>query len=125
MEYKPGAQNSNADTLSRLPLPESMKSVPLPGETILLMENLQASPVNVKQIRQWTDRDPVLSKVRRLVQEGWETNNDEQLRPYQNQKEELSVQDSCVMWEVGSLSHKLVMRKFWTYCMMAILEPLG
>lgn len=61
-----------------------MKSVPLPGETILLMENLQASPVNVKQIRQWTDRDPVLSKVRRLVQEGWETSNDEQLRPYQN-----------------------------------------
>lgn len=61
VEYKPGAQNSNADVLSRLPLPESMKSVPLPGETILLMENLQASPVNVKQIRQCTDRDPVLS----------------------------------------------------------------
>lgn len=36
--------------------------------------------------------------MRRLVQEGWETSNDEQLRPYQNRKEELSVQDSCVMW---------------------------
>ena len=107
VEYKPGAQNSNADALSRLPLPESMKSVPLPGETILVMENLQASPVNVKQIRQWTDRDPVLSKVRRLVQEGWETNNDEQLRPYQNRKEELSVQDSCVMWEVPSVLHEM------------------
>ena len=63
VEYKPGEEHSNADVLSRLPLPESINSVPCPGETVLLMEKLQASPVDVKQIRQWTDRDPVLSKV--------------------------------------------------------------
>ena len=54
VEYKPGLQHSNEDALSRSPLPESIKTVPQPGETIVLMENLQVSPVDVKQICQWT-----------------------------------------------------------------------
>ena len=94
VKYKPGKQHANADVLSRLPLPESINSVPHPGETILLMENLQTSPVDAKQICQWTDRDPVLSKVRRLVQKGWVVTDDGQLKPYQSRKDELSVQDS-------------------------------
>ncbi len=45
VEYKPGKEHANAYVLSRLPLPETVKSVPYPGETVLLMENLQAPPV--------------------------------------------------------------------------------
>ncbi len=45
IEFKLGSQNSNADLLSCLPLPEEPAEVRLPGETILLMENLQALPV--------------------------------------------------------------------------------
>ena len=44
--YKSGADHSNADLLSRLPLSESVSNVPLPGETVLLMETLQGSPVS-------------------------------------------------------------------------------
>ena len=43
--FKPGSQHANADVLSRLPLPDHPTSVPLPQETVLLMEVLQASPV--------------------------------------------------------------------------------
>ena len=71
-------QHGNADGLSRLPLPESVNKIPTPGETILMLENLQTTPVNIKHVRQWTDRDPVLSKVRRLVQQGWEITDDQQ-----------------------------------------------
>ena len=48
--FKPGTQHANADVLSRLPLPDQPSSVPLPQETILLMEALQMSPVTAKQI---------------------------------------------------------------------------
>ena len=98
VQYKPGVQHGNADGLSRLPLPESVNEIPTPGETILMLENLQTTPVNIKHVRQWTERDPVLSKVCRLVQQGWETTDNQQLQPFQIRKEELSVQDFCVLW---------------------------
>ena len=46
----------NADGLSRLPL---------------LMEALQGSPVTACHIKQWTEGDPVLAKVRKQVLQGW------------------------------------------------------
>ena len=98
VQYKPGVQHGNADGLSRLPLPESVNKIPTLGETILMLENLQITPVNIKHVRQWTDRDPVLSKIHRLVQQDWETTDDQQLQPFQIRKEELSVQDFCVLW---------------------------
>ena len=62
ISYKPGTQHSSADSLSRLPLPESPVSVPLPPETIHLMEQLDSSPVTSSQIKQWTEKDPLLSR---------------------------------------------------------------
>ena len=70
--YKPGSSHSNADMLSRLPLPESPPDVPLPGETILLLEQLQSSPITAAQIKKWTSQDPVLSRVRNNVLHGWQ-----------------------------------------------------
>ena len=48
--HKPGKDNANADVLSRLLLPEYPMEVTLPGETVMLLEALQSSPVNAKQI---------------------------------------------------------------------------
>jgi hypothetical protein len=61
--YKAGAMNGNADALSRLPFPETLEETPIPGDTIKLMELLEAIPLHSGQIRVWTRRDPVLSKV--------------------------------------------------------------
>ena len=57
--------------LSRLPLPESPPDVPLPGETILLLEQLQSSPITAGQIKKWINQDLVLSRVRNYVLQGW------------------------------------------------------
>ena len=59
--YHPGKELGHADGLSCLSLPQAPAKGPLPGEAILLMENLQMAPVNAKKIQCWTDRDPVLS----------------------------------------------------------------
>ena len=98
IEFKPGTQHLNADVLSRLPLPDVPKQIPLPGEVMLLMESLQALPVTSTQVVKWTNRDPALAKVRDNVQRGWQRSDEANLRPYQRRKDELSVEDGCVLW---------------------------
>jgi len=66
------------------------------------MNMLQSIPVTAQQIKQWTDRDPVLSVIRSFVQNGWPHNTvdlkPEDGRPYQNRQTELSTHDGCLMW---------------------------
>ena len=83
IEYKPGQHNGNADMLSRLPLPETPTDIPIPGEMILVIDMLLSLPVTVEQIRQWTTHDPILSRVRILVQQEWQNTDDDALKPFQ------------------------------------------
>ena len=69
--YRPGGEIGNADGLSRLPLPNYPTDIPVPGETILLMRNLELSEITAERISQWTSRDPLLSRIRRFLQLGW------------------------------------------------------
>ncbi len=94
IEHKSGRHHGNADVLSRLPLPETTGEADTPGEVVLLMDTLNSSPIDSRQIRSWTDRDPVMSKVRRLVQTGWEHTSDINFKSYQDRDQELSIQDS-------------------------------
>ncbi|XP_056118298.1 uncharacterized protein K02A2.6-like [Rhinichthys klamathensis goyatoka] len=97
--YRAGKENANADALSRLPLPDTPVSTPLPPETVFLLEKLSDSPVSAKQIKAWTERDKVLSKVKRFVLQGWPSIvADAELKPFEKRKNELSVQDGCILW---------------------------
>ena len=64
---KSTATHGNADALSRLPLPETLKDPPMPAETVLLLEQLSESPISMKQIKLWTRRDPILSRVLQIL----------------------------------------------------------
>ena len=97
--YQPGDKIGNADGLSRLPLPTATKDTPVPYDMILLMERLNASLVTAAQIRTWTEKDPTLAKVRKSVLQGWPDGDmDEQMSPYARRREELSVEDGCILW---------------------------
>lgn len=98
IRYKPGLAHANADVFSRLPLPDSPSAVPLPGETTLVLNMLESLPVTANQIRQWTSRDPTLSKVRLMLSSGWEKTDQPDLAPYQQRQTELSLHDGCVLW---------------------------
>ena len=72
--------------------------VPLPEETVLLLETLQLSPITAAQIKTWTDHDPILSQVQELVLQGWVTTTKTELLPYQRRRYELSIHDGCLLW---------------------------
>ena len=96
--YRPGTEMGNADSLSRLPLPEAPASVPLLGETVLLMETLYTSPISPAQLKKSTVHDPVLSHVLEAVRTGWHNLEGEEFQPFNRKGEELSVQDCCLLW---------------------------
>ena len=99
ISYKPGHDNGNADALSRLPLPEMPDKVPKPGDTVLLMEHLDGTPVSSNQIKVCTQRDPVLSQILRYTLEGWPREGiTEEFKTYHAKKLELSVEDGCLLW---------------------------
>ena len=99
IQYKKGKENSNADALSRLPLSHTPKSTPKPAEVVHLMEYLDTTPTSSTQVRVWTERDPKLSKVREWILTGWPAQEIEpELQPYFRRKDELSVEDGCVLW---------------------------
>ena len=96
IRYKPGKLHANADMLSRLPLPQAPERVPVPPETIHLMDAVNSSPVTASHIKQWTSKDPMLSKVKDLVLRG-HYGKEESIAPYQRFWSELSVQDGCLL----------------------------
>ena len=98
LEYKSGQLNSNADALSRLPLPITPVNVPMPADTIHLLEQLNSTPVTATLIKKWTAQNPILAKVKNLVLKGWTIPpKDKELRPYFNKRTELSVESGCIL----------------------------
>ena len=98
-DYKPGPERANADALSRLPLPVSPPTTPLPAETVFAMKLLNWTPVSVNEIRNGTRCDPKLSQVLKYVQQGWSNYYSEEVfKPYIIRKDKLSVQDGCLLW---------------------------
>ena len=81
IEYKPGKKHANTDALSRLPCPDQPLESHEPVEVVLLMETFRESPVTAQDIRHWTDRDQLLSKVWGLIQHGWEDLGGEEMNP--------------------------------------------
>ena len=58
-------------SLSCVPLSDTVAEVPVAGETVLLMDRLEALLVFADNIADWTALDPVLQQVLRKLQHGW------------------------------------------------------
>ena len=99
LTFKRTTQHSNDDALSRLPLPDTVKTQ-LPPEAILLLDFLDKSPVTSDQICTWTRQDPLLAKVMEYLRTEWPDHiNDDNMKPFMLCHKELSFQDVCILWE--------------------------
>ena len=57
------------------------------------------TPVNARQVKEWTEKDPILSNVRAKVQHGDRNFEDHpQMQRYQKRLDELNMQDGCILW---------------------------
>ncbi|TWW76465.1 Retrovirus-related Pol polyprotein from transposon 412 [Takifugu flavidus] len=90
--YKEGRYHCNADALSRLPLPEVTEEER--EERVLMLESSDITLVTADQVKAWTDADPVLSRVREMVQNGWSSKEKrEEFGPYETASMTLSQTD--------------------------------
>ena len=93
IKYKSGEQQGNVDALSQFPLPDSPTSVLIPAETVAIMEHLLIIPLTAAKIKQATERDPTLSKVKCYTLLGWAATlgiREADLKPYFNKRKLMS-----------------------------------
>lgn len=62
------------------------------------MSQIEVLPVNTDMIRQATQRDPILSRVVEYTDQGWPSFSKLELEPFDRRKDELTIQDGCLMW---------------------------
>lgn len=96
--YKPGPAHANADVFSRRPLPDTPPQENTPGEITLSINMLQSLPVTAKDVRSWTARGPTLAKVHTMFSSGWKDGTDPSLKPFTQRRDELSLDDGCILW---------------------------
>ena len=97
IKYRCNKDNSAVDAMSRLPA--QPKNMPVPRETILLMEGLDNTLVSVEDVQLGTRQDSVLSRAYQTTLHGWpECCSDDDLQPYFAQCAELGVYNGCLLW---------------------------
>ena len=61
------------------------------------LSQIQVLPVSADMIRQATQRDPILSRVMGYIKQGWTAVNEKELKPFYKKKDELTMQDGCLI----------------------------
>ena len=106
-KYRRGNRHENADALSRLPLKSDDSYIDSESwhfENINLVQ-VDSTPVTADEVGKASQKDEVMGKVIRNIQnDSWaESETDARLKPYWTRRHELSVDEGCLLWEIGSL----------------------
>ena len=101
LEYRSTKQHGNADALSRLPVgPDLLFDGDNDVDTVCTIRviNFQLQPHSRKQLKDATNRDPVLSEVKRYVREGWPQKIDSpDVQEFKKYAASFSVTDDCLI----------------------------
>ena len=100
ISYKNTKAHGNADSLSRLQLPDCE---PEEDNSVELMYIAQFDnlPITSDRVRQETSRDPIMSRVHEYVVSGWNAHvkpDDKDFYPFFSRKDELTVHNGCLLW---------------------------
>ena len=95
IQFKRTYEHSNADGLSRFPLPVQPANL---TEASFTIGQIQALPVTAACLVKATRQDPILSQVMRYMQQGWPTQTPAEYKPYRNRCQELSIEGHCLLW---------------------------
>ena len=99
IKYKPGKKLGNADALNRLPRKATTDSDCIPGDLVHLLNHLSTTMTSSEHIKRWTDTDPILSRVRQYILQGWPTTQlGEEFKPFKSRRGERTVLNGCILW---------------------------
>ena len=98
IQYKTSQMHSNANGLSRLPLP--VPNSQTSKDSIFNVCQVQALPVSFRDIQQTTRRDKLLGKVHTYTQTGWPRQVTEELKPNSSRPNEIGIEAECLMWGI-------------------------
>ena len=88
---------TDADLMIRLPLPQ-LWSPESPNVNCYFLEHEDISNVIIEMIKKKTAVDPLLSRVYRYTLSEWPTVVDPELVPFKNKKDELTLEQGCLLW---------------------------
>ena len=57
-------------------------------------------PVNADQLKQQSGQDPILAKVMNFILNGWPPTASSELKPFFNQRFEITIEAGCLMWRI-------------------------
>ena len=105
VEFRSTKAHANVDGLSRLPL---LKQEDGESSDVSVFNVSQISTVSVSVVDlcKATRSDPVLSKVYYYLQRGWPRQCPELLKPFWSHRNELSIEEGCILWGVRVLVPK-------------------
>ena len=96
VEYRKSSDHGNVDMLSRFPDSSGVEeTLELPINHFSYVDDL---PVTCQDVRTETAADPNLMKVMRYMMFGWPDQVEEALLPYHRRRNELSIEQGCLLW---------------------------
>lgn len=97
LKYRPGSLNSNADFFSRYPSENLNEEQSTITNNIFLTE-LSHSPITSTEISYYSKHDSIISLVIEYTLTAWPNKIADRLKPYFYRKNELSIENSCLLW---------------------------
>ena len=97
IEYRKSKDHGNVDALSRFPEETVCETLEQAVNYFSYVDNL---PVTSADVKSATAKDPVLCKVLRYVMFGWPNKSEEDIEDYYRRRNELSVEQGCLLWGV-------------------------
>ncbi|XP_061164466.1 uncharacterized protein K02A2.6-like [Saccostrea echinata] len=106
IRYKNTKKHSNADALSRLPVPtegEGSNEEAYDVTELYMIQQLESLPVSSKEVQRGTVKDTTLKVVYDMTASGWPASaNDlsEELKAYFSRRNEISIYQGCLLWGI-------------------------
>ena len=100
LTHRSGKLLCTADMLSRLPQQDVVENAAVPADWVSLINFMGSLPITTEDIRADTAADTLMSTVYKYTGNGWpaKTVNNVDLVHYSRRKDELSLQDGCLLW---------------------------
>ncbi len=115
IKYRPTKRHSNADVLSRFPLPEVKdecsleidEMMPNQVSSVFSLYMTEDKPMlNVELMSRFTKKDPCLAKISYYVSEGWpakdhqggQSSESSEFKAFNQRRTELNIEDGCLLW---------------------------